>query len=522
MHAFITFCIPNPSLLSSIKENHDLEYLFAETNELFMGLENKLLQKMGQSLLLTPQLQQAIKLLQLGRLEYQEAIERELLENPVLEDAREEYETQGTPAPPEQDGASPTVLAGPLSQDSTESQPPSSEPQADWDDYSDSFTDYQGSASSKGSSDFEDRQPPEVVSTHNESLEQHILQQVRLQDFSSLDSLIARHIIGNLNRDGFLECSFEEIAKACSCEAESVKVVADTLRFFDPVGCCTHSLKESLLTQLEFMGLADGLESRMILNHLDKLEKRKYESIAKAENVTLDEIGRAINTIKSLEPRPGRPFSDETVRYIVPDAYVHKIGSDFIVTLNEDGIPRLKINSTYTSLIKETGTSNNENKAYLSERVRAASWLIKSIQQRQQTIYRVTESIVKFQREFFEHGVSRLKPLVLKDVADDIGMHESTVSRVTTEKYVHTPQGLYELKFFFTSGIKTAGGDISSSSVKDQIKGIIAAESPQNPISDQHIVDILKAKNIDIARRTVAKYRENLGIPSSSQRKQIL
>jgi RNA polymerase sigma-54 factor len=176
----------------------------------------------------------------------------------------------------------------------------------------------------------------------------------------------------------------------------------------------------------------------------------------------------------------------------------------------------------YTSLLKEAGAGQNEHKAYLTERVRAASWLIKSIQQRQQTIFRVTESIVKFQRAFFEHGVSHLKPLVLKDVADDIGMHESTVSRVTTEKYVHTPQGLFELKFFFTSGIKTDTGDISSSSVKDQIKTIIAAESPTNPISDQQIVDMLKAKNIDIARRTVAKYRETLGIPSSSQRKQIL
>lgn len=487
-----------------------------------MGLENKLLQKMGQSLLLTPQLQQAIKLLQLGRLEYQEAIDRELLENPVLEDAREEYEAQGTPAPPDHEGSAPTVLSGPLTQDSAESQTLASQPQADWEDYAESFTDYQGSASAKGSSDFEDRQPPEVVSTHNESLEQHLLQQVRLQDFSSLDSLIAHHIIGNLNRDGFLESSFEEIAQACSCEVESVRMVADTLRFFDPIGCCVHSLKESLLTQLESQGLADGLESRIIYYHLDKLEKRKYESIAKAENVGLDEIAHAINTIKSLEPRPGRPFSDETVRYIVPDAYVHKVGSDFIVTLNEEGIPRLKINPEYTSLMKETGANSNENKAYLTERVRAASWLIKSIQQRQQTIFRVTESIVKFQREFFEHGVSRLKPLVLKDVADDIGMHESTVSRVTTEKYVHTPQGLFELKFFFTSGIKTAGGDISSSSVKEHIRNIIAAEPPQNPISDQQIVEMLKAKNIDIARRTVAKYRENLGIPSSSQRKHIL
>jgi RNA polymerase sigma-54 factor len=271
------------------------------------------------------------------------------------------------------------------------------------------------------------------------------------------------------------------------------------------------------------MGLADGLEFRLIRDHLDKLEKRKYEAIAKTEGVTLDAISRAINTIKSLEPRPGRQFSEETVRYIVPDAYVIKVGNDFVVSLNEDGVPKLRINSTYSDLLKNPAYSSGDNKTYLSERARAASWLIKSIQQRQQTIYRVTESIVKFQRAFFENGVSHLKPLVLKDVADDIGMHESTVSRVTTEKYIHTPQGTFELKFFFTSSIKTAsGGDVSSSSVKEEIKQIIAQESPSNPISDQQIVTILKAKKIDIARRTVAKYRETLGIPSSSLRKTIL
>jgi RNA polymerase sigma-54 factor len=488
-----------------------------------MALENKMLQKMGQSLLMTPQLQQAIKLLQLGRLEYQEAIERELLENPFLEELPDGMESRSTPAAPDQgESSEPMVLSGPLSQNSADDNRESSndtEPRSDWEDYADSFTDYQGRAALKGT-DFEDRQPPEVVSTHSETLEQHIMRQVRLQDFSPLDALIARNITGNLNRDGLLECSHEEIAQACDCSVEEVADVADTLRFFDPVGCCTRNLQECLVTQLESMGLADGLESRLILRHLDKLEKRKYDAIAKAECVTIEQISRAINTIRSLEPRPGRPFSDETTRYIVPDVYVHKVGKDFIVTLNEDGIPRLTINDTYANLLKG---SSVENKAYLTERARAASWLIRSIQQRQQTIYRVTESIVKFQREFFEHGVSKLKPLVLKDVADDIEMHESTVSRVTTEKYVHTPQGLFELKFFFTSSIKTAGGsDISSSSVKDQIKTIIASESPQNPISDQQIVELLKSQKIDIARRTVAKYRETLGIPSSAQRKQLI
>jgi RNA polymerase sigma-54 factor len=489
-----------------------------------MGLENKLLQKMGQSLLMTPQLQQAIKLLQLGRLEYQEAIERELLENPFLEEMPEEFEGRGAPEAPDQNDPAPTVLSGPLQNNETpQNKSDAPEPRSDWDDYADSFTDYQGSASIKGHSNFDDRQPPEVVSTHSETLDEHLLSQVRMQDFSQQDAVIARHIAGNLNRDGLIECGYEEIAEACSCPVEDVLAVADIMRFMDPIGCCTQSLQECLLTQIEAMGLADGLEFRLIQHHLDKLEKRKYEAIAKAEGVSLDQISRAINTIKTLEPRPGRQFSDETVRYIVPDAYVIKVGSDFVVSLNEDGVPKLKINSTYSDLLKNPSYNSGDNKTYLTERARAASWLIKSIQQRQQTIYRVTESIVKFQRGFFEHGVSHLKPLVLKDIADDIEMHESTVSRVTTEKYIHTPQGTFELKFFFTSSIKTAsGGDVSSSSVKEEIKQIIAQESPSNPISDQQIVTILRSKKIDIARRTVAKYRETLGILSSSLRKKIL
>jgi RNA polymerase sigma-54 factor len=497
-----------------------------------MGLENRLLQKMGQSLTMTPQLQQAIKLLQLGRLEYQEAIEREILENPFLEEVPQEFDGQGIPSAPDNDPnnispSSPSVTSGPLSH-SDESQDlqiqtAPKEPQSDWEDYAESFTDYQGAASIKGHSDFEDRGVPEIVSTRTESLEEHLLRQVRLQEFPKHEALIARFITGNLNQDGLLEATYEEIAQACSCDAGTVADVVDELRFLDPVGCCTRTLQECLLTQLEAIGMADGLEAKLIKNHLERLERRRYDSIAKAEGVTLEEISIALKNIQALDPRPGRAFADETVRYIVPDVYVHRVGEEMIVSLNEDGIPKLKLNPTYTELLKESGKGSGDNRTYLTERARAASWLIKSIQQRQQTILRVTESIVKFQESFFENGVSHLKPLVLKDVADDIGMHESTVSRVTTEKYVHTPQGLFELKFFFTSGIKTAGGgDISSSSVKEEIKQIIAQESNQNPISDQEIVKILKAKNIDIARRTVAKYRETMGIPSSALRKAII
>ena len=488
-----------------------------------MGLEAKLVQKMGQSLMMTPQLQQAIKLLQLGRLEYKEAIERELLENPALEEARDEIQANGLPSP-EAEPLEPTILAtpnSPAAADDISETNNDVQPKSDWEDFSDSFTDYQGSASAKGSTEHEDRQYSELASNAAQTLEQHLMDQVRLHDFSEHDRVIVQHITGNLDRDGYLECSHEEIALASECDVEDVYMVADTLRFFEPVGTCTRSLQECLVTQLEFRGLGDSLESRIIKNHLDKLEKRKYDQIAKAEGVALEEVGRAIRSIRTLDPKPGRAYSEEATRYVVPDVYVQKVGTDYVITLNEEGLPRLKISPYYSNLMKDPAHAG-VSKTYLTERLRAASWLIKSIQQRQQTIYRVTESIMKFQRPFLEKGIEHLRPLVLKDVADDIEMHESTVSRITTEKYAHTPQGIFELKFFFTSGIKTSSGDISSSSVKEKIKMIIAAEPSSNPISDQHIVDLLKAEKIDIARRTVAKYRECLGISSSSHRKKIL
>lgn len=487
-----------------------------------MGLETKLLQKMSQSLLMTPQLQQAIKLLQLGRMEYKEAIERELLENPILEELPNDGEANGMPSP-NPEPREPTVLAqnGPSEGEDNSGSNDSGEQKIDWEGYLDSFTDYQGSASPKGSTDFDDRQPQEVVSTHTESLEQHLLEQVRMNDFPESDRNIAQHLIGNLDRDGYLEGDYQAIAEVCTCSVEEVAAVADSLRFFDPIGVCSRNLQECLLTQLEASGFADRLESRIVLHHLEKLEKRRYEQIAKAENTTIEEVSKAVTTIRGLDPRPGRPFMDETTRYIVPDVYVHKVSGEYVISLNEDGLPKLRVSPFYSGMLKDQSGGANPNKTYLTERLRAATWLIKSIHQRQQTIFKVTESIMKFQNEFLDRGIERMKPLVLKDVADDIGMHESTVSRVTTEKYVHTPQGVFELKFFFTSGIKTASGDISSSSVKERIKTIIASESSANPISDQQIVDILTAEKMNIARRTVAKYRETLGIPSSSQRKRL-
>lgn len=482
-----------------------------------MALEAKLVQKLSQSLLMTPQLQQAIKLLQLGRLEYKEAIERELLENPILEEVKDD-DAGVREGRAESDDA-------PLSRGDgntgEEEHPANSEPKVDWESYLDSFHDPRGSSLPKGSIDWEERPSIEATLTKSETLYEHMLRQIRFSELQGDDLAIALQVIGNLDKHGYLCVTYEELAEECQCDIEDVERVVSTIQYLDPAGVASRDLAECLLVQLDIMGKSEALEGRIVRHHLDKLEKRRFDQIAKAEGVTIETVAQAVEVIQSLEPRPGRQFADEDIRYVVPDIYVHKVGNEFVIQMNEEGLPRLRISPYYLDLLKN---ADNEapNKAYLADRLKAASWLIKSIHQRQQTIYKVTESIVKFQREFLEHGIHKLKPMVLKDVAEDIGMHESTVSRVTSNKYVHTPQGVFELKFFFTTAIKTASGeDVSSSSIKERIRAIIAAESPEAPVSDQAIVEILKREQVDIARRTVAKYRETLGIPSSSRRKRL-
>ena len=265
--------------------------------------------------------------------------------------------------------------------------------------------------------------------------------------------------------------------------------------------------------------MKDSLAGKIIQFQLKELERCRYDLIAKQLKCTLDEVHQAVHAIRALEPRPGREFFYENTYYVTPDIYVYKVGGEYVITQNEQGIPKLRVSPYYLSVLKEKASEAPEQSSYLNEKLKAASWLIKSIHQRQQTIFKVSESIVKFQKEFLDYGVSKLKPLVLKTVADDIEMHESTVSRVTTNKYIHTPQGVFELKYFFTTGIKSGNKEVSSSSVKDTIRLLIQEEDKSKPLSDQKIVAILEEQNVQIARRTVAKYREALGIPSSSRRK---
>jgi RNA polymerase sigma-54 factor len=333
---------------------------------------------------------------------------------------------------------------------------------------------------------------------------------------------IGHMMIGNLNKDGYLCISVEEVAQNFNCEAEQVESVLSTLQTFDPPGVCGRDLCETLLIQVKQLGIDNVIIIEIIKNHLKNIENRNSKKIAKKLKISTDDVRTAVKIIQYLEPKPGRKFSTEEAAYITPDIYVYKHGDDFKIVMNDDGLPKLKINRFYKDTISNGRKLSKETKNYLNEKMQSASWLIKSIHQRQKTIYLVMESILKFQKEFFEKGIAYLRPLILKDIAEDIEMHESTISRVTTNKYTYTPQGLFELKFFFNSSIKRTGGQaMASASVKDRIKLLIENEDHTQPFSDDKIATILQNANINIARRTVAKYRKVLNILPSNKRKQL-
>jgi RNA polymerase sigma-54 factor len=465
-----------------------------------------------QQLIMTPQLQMAIKLLQLSRLELMDTIRTELEENPALEEIPdsssaeqlvEQTEDRTEPAPAEKE----VTIEDKLQQD------------IDWSNYLDEYN-------TPGRTHFEseDRDTPRFESfiARKESLNDHLLWQFIMTKPTKEEERIASLIIGNLNRDGYLVVSAEEIAEMSGSTLERVEDVLWLMQTFDPIGVCARDLSESLLIQANHLGLKDTIVTEIISNHLSNLEKKNYKAICKALKKSMDEIVSAVNVIKSLEPKPGREFSEETPQYINPDIYVYKLDNDFVIMLNDDGMPKLRVNSFYKSSITGGKKISGDAEDYIQDKMRSAAWLIKSIHQRQKTIYRVMESILQFQREFFDKGIAHLKPMVLRDVAQDIGMHESTISRVTTNKYAFTPQGIFELKYFFNSSIRRShGGAIASASVQDKIRQIISSEDPKKPYSDDKIAQLLKKDEIHIARRTVAKYREMLKVLPSNKRKQI-
>ena len=478
-----------------------------------MALELRQQLKLTQQLIMTPQLQMAIKLLQLSRLEMLDTIRQELEENPALEEVQDA-------APDENLGEQSENLDAETYQTEEVTIKEKIQDDIDWSVYLGEYN-----TPGRVSYETEDKDSPrfEAFIAPKQSLRDHLLWQFLMIKPSMQEETIASAIVGNLNKDGFLDCTIEEVAAMSNATVEEVEGVLAKMQSFDPIGVCARDLKECLLIQAEHFGFKNTIVTDIIASHLHDLEKKNYKGICKALKISLDDVIAAVNVIKGFEPKPGRQFSEETPQYINPDIYVYKLENDFVVMLNDDGMPKLRVNSFYKNTISRGKKISGEAEDYIQDKIRSAAWLIKSIHQRQKTIYKVMQSILGFQREFFEKGIAYLKPMVLRDVAQDIGMHESTISRVTTNKYAYTPQGIFELKYFFNSSIKTAhGGDIASASVQDKIRQIIQNENPKKPYSDDKISQLLKEEHqIHIARRTVAKYREMLKVLPSNKRKQI-
>jgi len=474
-----------------------------------MALETRLIQKLAQQLVMTPQLQQAIKLLQLSHIDLEDLISQELEENPALEETA-----------PEEEGAAEEQKKPDKTNELAASDKIGS---VDWQDYLESHSNsIHGSLTAEAGREDGDGYPSwENTLTKTESLYDHLVWQLRLSDLDEREQTIGMYIIGNLDERGYVELPLEEVCRVTEGTPEEAERVLKRIQFFDPVGVASRDLRECLLVQLENLGLSDGLAARIVSGYLSELESRRYEKMARELGITVDEVVTAAHLIATLEPKPARGFGGEQVRTIIPDVTVQKIGDEYMVLLNDEGVPHLRVSSLYHRLSGAEGDEAAQARAYLEDKVRAATWLIKSIHWRQQTLYRVTHSIFKFQHDFLDDGVSQLKPMVLRDVAEDIGMHESTVSRATANKYVYTPQGLFELKYFFQSGLRRGDGeDVASESVREKIRNLISTEDRRKPYSDQDLARLLSQQTIDIARRTVAKYREAMGILPSSRRRQ--
>ncbi len=478
-----------------------------------LGLQQSLI--LTQQLVMTPQLQQAIKLLQLSRLELAEMIEQEMEQNPALEEASTEDQPENKITALE--GESPSTEKESTLKEVTVEEKVGTE--TDWDSYINEYN-----STGRVYTESEHIQAPnyEAFTSAKKTLDDHLQWQLMLYGLSQEEEKIGHQIIGNLNRDGYLCSDLEEIAQTCEADIEIVENVLSVLQTFDPPGVCARDLRETLLIQVQQLGIDNPIIIEIIKHHLKNLENRNSKKIAKALKISVDDVRAAVKILQYLEPKPGRKFTTDEPAYITPDIYVYKFDDGFKIVMNDDGLPKLKINGFYKNAVAKGNKISKDAKNYLNEKMQSASWLIKSIHQRQKTIYLVMESILKFQSEFFEKGIAYLKPLILKDIAEDIEMHESTISRVTTNKYAYTPQGLFELKYFFNSSIGRTGGEsMASASVKDKIRLLIDNEDSERPLSDEKIATILQDSNIEIARRTVAKYRKVLNILPSNKRKQL-
>jgi RNA polymerase sigma-54 factor len=480
-----------------------------------MALELRQSLKMSQRIIMTPQLQQAIKFLQLSRLELCQTINQEMEANPLLEEAPAGDEIEeGLPEEEKKEGS---IKEEHLSEVTVKE---TIREDFDWEAY---ISEYNTAWASSPQGDTGDRPSFENLISPKTNLYSHLMWQLQVNDLDEVQKGIGGYIIGNIDPDGYLKASVENIIHSTHRSKKEILKVLDIIHEFDPVGVGARDNSECLLIQLRFQDLDGSIAEKILTDYMKQLEKKKYLQIAKNLAVSLEEVLNAVSIIASLEPKPGRFYNDEETIYITPDVYVYKMGDEFLIVLNEDGLPRLRISAFYKETLTKKDDLSKATREYIRDKLKSASWLVKSIQQRQRTIYKVTESIVGFQKGFFEYGPAHLKPMVLRDVAEDIQMHESTVSRVMNSKYMYSPFGIFELRYFLNSGIQSIDrvDKIASLSVKERIKEITRSEDKSKPYSDKEIANILKRSNIDIARRTVAKYREMLRILPSNQRKNI-
>ena len=478
--------------------------------------------KLSQQLIMTPLLQQAIKLLILSRQELVNSINQEMEENPLLEEVPpDEAVAEEIHEDVEEDVQSIEKEEGKIPEHTAElTGEGDGREEFDWNNY---LEDYGPVGVSYNRAEG-DAPTLDNVLTESASLTGHLMWQMKLSPFTEEEVRIGQQIVGNLDSNGYLRATVAEIARLENVGEDHVKSVLKKVQEFDPAGVAARNLQECLLIQAGMFAGENPLVETIIREHLKELELKNYLQIARRLKVPLKEVEVAVLLISKMDPKPGAVYSQEKAQSIIPDVYVVKSGEEYKIVLNDDGLPRLRISNFYREIMGGVGGQDSAEKEsgrkYIREKVQSATWLIKSIQQRQKTIYKVAESIVKHQKEFFDKGIDYLKPLVLRNIADDVEMHESTISRVVTNKYMHSHRGIFEMKYFFGSSIqRTSGENIASKSVKEEIRQIISREDPKKPFSDSEIAKRLKARNIDIARRTVAKYREMTGILPSSKRK---
>ena len=478
-----------------------------------MALQHKMVMKTEQRLVMTAMLRQAIGLLPLGRTEMQQAVQQEMLNNPLLEEIQDEMKEVADGDMPE------------LRDDVPESQNDErGEVEIDWGNIvQDNYDDFSPTT-------FDDEFPShEQTLARPDTLHEHLAWQLSLSVVPEPIARVAEQIIWNVNDEGYIEVDAEGLADSVGLGPLEADKALALVQGFNPPGVAARTLQECLIIQLKNYELSMNGNSRfvdlarvLLLEDIEKIGERQYAKLAKANGVDEDDIIQAIHIIRSLDPYPGLRFSEQRVEVVTPDVSVTKRGDDYEVILNDDGLPPLRVNSLYAAMAADKAGTSLDTRKYLEERLRAAAWFVKSIEQRRQTILKVCRSIVRFQKDFLEDGVSCLKPLILRDVAQDIGMHESTVSRVTTGKYMDTPQGVLSFKYFFHSGLESSEGKSTSSvAVKETIKKIVEQENREKPLTDQHIVDRLKQDNVAIARRTVTKYRKELRISPASKRRKM-